>query len=150
MRAGGVRLQRADAETRPVVERLAQLERHDLSDLTGDLPGPTGRYDLSLARFFDEPEHAAHLIYADERPVGFCLVRPFEGRAFIHAFFVVRAVRRRGVGRAAATELLRTQSRWAIAFREDNAPAARFWRQVAGESWREERRRAFTFIYVGD
>jgi predicted acetyltransferase len=137
-----------------VVERLAQLERHDLSDLTGELPGPTGLYDLRLARFFDEPDHAAHLIYADERPVGFSLVRPFEDRAFVHAFFVVRAVRRQGVGAAAARELLRSQDRWAIAFREDNAPAARFWRQVAGETGREAGRpgpdkQAFTFIYVG-
>lgn len=45
-RAGGITLRLADASTRPVVERLAQLERHDLSRLTGDLPGPAGLFEF--------------------------------------------------------------------------------------------------------
>jgi predicted acetyltransferase len=144
----GVRLKRADVATRLVVERLAQVERHDLSHLTGELPGPSGLYDVELERFFEEPDHEAHLIYTDDRPVGFGLVRPYEDRAFVHAFFVVKAVRRRGVGRAAARELLKTKERWAIAFREDNGPAEGFWRRVVGVSEREERRKGFTFLYV--
>jgi predicted acetyltransferase len=159
--AGGVTLRLADASTRPVVERLGQLERHDLSRLTGDLPGPAGLFEFPrLSRFFADVDHDAYLIYSDGRLAGFCMIRPFEGgAAFIHAFFIVRALRRQGVGLVAATTLLRSRrGRWAIAFLEENAPAARFWRQVAtevvGKNWTQELRRipnsgrTFTFIHV--
>ncbi|MFF1615420.1 GNAT family N-acetyltransferase [Amycolatopsis sp. NPDC058278] len=159
--AGNVTFRLADAGMRPVVEQLGQLERHDLSRLTGDLPGPEGLFDFPrLSRFFTDADHDAYLIYSDGRLAGFCLIRPFEGAAtFIHAFFIVRALRRQGVGLAAATDLMRSRrGRWAIAFLEENAPAARFWRQVAaevvGENWTQELRRhpdgvhTFTFIHV--
>jgi predicted acetyltransferase len=60
-------------------------------------------------------------------------------------FFVVRGVRRQNVGRVAALEMLRRHpGAWEIPFQEENAGAARFWREVAdvavrGE-WTEERR----------
>ncbi|MEV6622906.1 hypothetical protein AB0M83_07610 [Amycolatopsis sp. NPDC051106] len=71
----------------------------------------------------------------------------------------VEPLRRQGVGLAAAAELLRSRrGRWAIAFLEENAPAARFWRQVAtevvGERWTQELRRhpdgvhTFTFLHA--
>jgi predicted acetyltransferase len=161
LRGGNVTFRLADAGLRPVVEQLGQLERHDLSQWTGDLPGPTGLFDFPrLSRFFTDADHDAYVIYSDGRLAGFCLIRPFEGAAtFIHSFFIVRALRRQGVGLAAATELIRSRrGRWAIAFLEENAPAARFWRQVAtevvGEHWTQELRRhpdgvrTFTFLHV--
>ncbi|NBH02272.1 GNAT family N-acetyltransferase [Amycolatopsis sp. SID8362] len=144
-----------------MVERLGQLERHELSRFTGDLPGPDGQFDFPrLSRFFTDTDHHAYLIHSGEQLAGFCLVRPFDGgSSFIHSFFVVRALRQRGVGLAAATDLLRSRrGRWAIAFVEENEPAARFWREVAtdvvGNSWTKELRRApntgrtFTFLHV--
>ncbi|WP_284746701.1 GNAT family N-acetyltransferase [Amycolatopsis sp. RTGN1] len=161
LQAGGVTFRLADAGLRPVVEQLGQLEQHDLSQWTGDLPGPTGLFDFPrLSRFFTDADHDAYVIYSDGRLAGFCLLRPFEGTAtFITAFFIVRALRRQGVGLVAATELIRSRrGRWAIAFLEENAPAARFWRQVAtevvGEHWTQELRRhpdgvrTFTFLHV--
>ncbi|MBE1498170.1 putative acetyltransferase [Amycolatopsis lexingtonensis] len=158
---GSVTLRPADTGTRPVVERLAQLERHELSQFTGDLPGPDGQFDFPrLSRFFTEAGHHADLILSGEQLAGFCLTRPFDGGSnFIHAFFIVRALRQQGVGRAAATGLLRSRrGRWAIAFVEENEPAARFWRQVAtdvvGDTWTSELRRApntgraFRFLHV--
>ncbi|WP_326943210.1 GNAT family N-acetyltransferase [Amycolatopsis sp. NBC_01307] len=161
LRGGNVTFRLADAGLRPVVEQLGQLERHELSQWTGDLPGPTGLFDFPrLSRFFTDADHDAYVIYSDGRLAGFCLIRPFEGAAtFIHSFFIVRALRRQGVGLAAATKLIRSRrGRWAIAFLEENAPAARFWRQVAtevvGEHWTQELRRhpdgvrTFTFLHV--
>jgi predicted acetyltransferase len=60
-------------------------------------------------------------------------------------FFVVRAVRARGVGRAAAEALFALHpGAWEIPFQEENATAARFWRGVAAgaarDGVREERR----------
>lgn len=156
---GTVSLRPAGDSLRPVIERLAQLEQHDMSDLAGYLPGPDGLFDVPrLARFFTQPDHDALLIYAGDAVAGFGLTRPFDdGSTFIHSFFVVRALRRQGVGLAAAVELLTSRrGRWSIAFLEANAAAARFWRQVAtevaGESWTEDRRRdpdgAHTFTFV--
>ncbi|WP_141711771.1 GNAT family N-acetyltransferase [Jiangella alba] len=93
---------------------------------TGDLPGPDGLFEFPrLSRFFADDDHRAFLIHSHGQLAGFCLVRPFDdGASFIHAFFVVRALRRHGVGLAAATELLRSGGgRWVIAFVEQNAPA---------------------------
>ncbi|WAL93813.1 GNAT family N-acetyltransferase [Streptomyces sp. Je 1-369] len=140
-------LRPAGAELRPVVERLAQLYRHDMSEFIGYLPEPDGAYEFSkLPVFFDEPGRSALLIQYGSVPAGFVLTRPMaEGATSISAFFVVRALRRRGVGRQAALQLLRSRpGSWAIAFQPANAGAARFWRGVAtdavGSDWREESR----------
>ena len=71
-----------------------------MSELVGFLPGPDGLFEFPS---------------------------PFDDEStFIHAFFVVRALRRQGVGRAAAVDLLRSRrGRWAIAFLEENDSAAR-------------------------
>lgn len=145
--AARVTLERADARTRPVVERLAQLERHDLSALGGWVPGDDGLFDVPrLGRFFDEPDHDAYLLRSGGALAGFALVRPFEdGAHFVHSFFVVRALRRHGVGRTAAAQLVRSRpGPWAIAFLEEYAEAGAFWRtvarDVAGDAWTEGRR----------
>ncbi|QES40060.1 GNAT family N-acetyltransferase [Streptomyces venezuelae] len=140
-------LRPADAQLRPVVERLAQLYRHDMSEFLGYLPSPDGTFEFGrLPLFFDEPGRSALLIQYGSAPAGFVLTRPMpEGATSISAFFVVRALRRRGVGREAALQLLRSRpGAWAIAFQPANAGAARFWRGVAtaavGSDWREESR----------
>ncbi|MGW6530880.1 GNAT family N-acetyltransferase [Streptomyces venezuelae] len=137
----------AGPQLRPVVERLAQLYRHDMSEFIGYLPSPDGTYDFGkLPLFFDEPGRSALLIQYGSAPAGFVLTRPMsEGATSISAFFVVRALRRRGVGREAALQLLRSRpGAWAIAFQPANAGAARFWRGVAteavGSDWCEEPR----------
>ncbi|MFI7322691.1 GNAT family N-acetyltransferase [Streptomyces venezuelae] len=134
-------------EQRPVVERLAQLYRHDMSEFLGHLPTTDGTYEFGrLPLFFDEPGREALLIQYGSVPAGFVLTRPMaEGATSISAFFVVRALRRRGVGREAALQLLHSRpGAWAIAFQPANAGAARFWRGVAtdavGADWREESR----------
>ncbi|MGK5629932.1 GNAT family N-acetyltransferase [Streptomyces sp. URMC 123] len=140
-------LRPATAELRPVIERLAQLYRHDLSEFLGHLPAADGTFGFGgLSLFFDEPEREALLIQYGSASAGFVLTQPMpEGSTSISAFFVVRALRRRGVGRQAALRLLRSRpGAWAIAFQEANAGAARFWRGVAtaavGSAWHEETR----------
>jgi predicted acetyltransferase len=64
-------------------------------------------------------------------PAGFVFVRGLAagaGPLVMGEFLVVRAVRRRGVGRAAARMVLaRHPGAWEIPFQEANAEAARFW-----------------------
>lgn len=137
----------ASIELRPVVEQLAQLYRHDMSEFLGHLPAPDGRFGFrTLPSFFDEPGREASLIRYGAAPGGFVLTRRMpEGTTSISAFFVVRALRRRGVGRQAALQVLHSRpGPWAIAFQEANEGAARFWRGVAtaavGSDWHEETR----------
>ncbi len=123
--------------TRPVVERLWQLYRHDLSEFRGSLPDVTGAFHTrSLEPFLGgDPARAAHLFLRDG-PVGFALVARADSELRLMAeFFVVRAVRRTGVARAAVDALFALYpGGWEIPFQEENPAAARFWRRVAAES----------------
>ncbi len=145
--------------TLPVLEHLGQLYLHDLSDLSGERPDSLGRFDFPrLERFGAEPDHRAYLIHDGGRIAGFCLMRPYDdGSTFLHAFFVLRGLRRTGVGGRAAARLLALHpGPWSIAYLEDNTEAQHFWPRVAaravGEAWALTRRtspdgsRTFTFV----
>lgn len=130
-----------------VVERLWQLYRHDLSEFRGMLPETDGLFRAGRlpAHLADESSRVL-LVRRGGRPAGFALVRSTgaDEERTISEFFVVRAVRRAGVGREVALAVLRAQpGRWLIGFQEENPGAARFWRriatEVAGDTWTEER-----------
>lgn len=60
------------------------------------------------------------------------------------SFFVVRSVRRAGVGLQAVRAIIAGNSgSWKVAYQDANAAAARFWRraaqEVAGSDWSEDR-----------
>ena len=141
---------------RPLVDRLWQLYRHDLSEFRGDLPDAEGRYrdgrlDLYLGPGSEVAAGTAHLIRwaragSAPAPAGLVMARraPAGGHV-LGEFFVVRAARRHGVGGAAARRVLACRpGRWEIAFQEENPVAARFWRRLAadvvGAGWRQEAR----------
>jgi predicted acetyltransferase len=136
------------ADDRPMVENLWQLYRHDLSEFRGSMPDRHGLFGPGRLpdHFSGDPDRAQYVVELDDGPAGFTLVRGLaEPPLRIAEFFVVRAARRRGVGRAAALELLaRHPGRWEIAFQEENPKAARFWRRLAtelvGDGWAEEAR----------
>ncbi|WP_030666985.1 GNAT family N-acetyltransferase [Streptomyces cellulosae] len=133
---------------RPTVERLWLLFRHDLSEFGGQLPNPDGtfRSERLEAAFSGDPDWAPYLFSVGEHPVGFAFVRALSGPTrVLNSFFVVRGVRRSGVGLRAVREVVaRHPGEWEIAFQDANAGAVRFWRRVAvelaGDRWEEERR----------
>ena len=142
-------LEVAGDSLRPVVERLWQLYAHDLSEFRDTLPDDSGAFKPGrLPLYFEDPDRQVHLVRQGKVPVGFAMVRGFAtGPRVMGEFFVVRAVRRTGVGFAAATMLLdRHPGAWEIAFQEENPGAAAFWRRVGrhvaggGRRVREERR----------
>jgi len=142
-----VTIEVAGNELRPVIERLAQLERHDLSEFRGSMPDENGLFAYTrLPLFFGEPGYRAFVIRHGGDIAGFALtrVRAEDGATSIVSFFVVRALRRSGVGYRAALALLAERpGPWAIAYQEVNQGAARFWRRVVtaavGSAWREVR-----------
>ncbi|MEM7365836.1 MAG: GNAT family N-acetyltransferase [Pseudomonadota bacterium] len=125
-----------DAE-RPLFRNLMQAYEHDLSEFTGDVPGPDGIF--SVGEYFDvfwtEPERFPFKILHRHQIAGFALVRSFEPGAYsMSEFFVLRSFRRTGVGRAAAILLFRQfAGEWHVAQDDANEPAQRFWRQTIGD-----------------
>jgi predicted acetyltransferase len=146
--SGPVQIEPVTATTRPVAESLLQLYVHDLSQFRLSRPDEAGRFnhDERYAAFFADPDRCVYLFRDELGPIGFGLIRGLsEPRRLMAGFFVVRGVRRRGVGRDSALALLRRhRGAWEIPFQEENAGAARFWRQLAdaavGSRWTEERR----------
>jgi len=128
---------------RAVLGNLGQLYRHDLSGPYGLVPNPDGtfnnrRLDLFLAEA--DPEVRAWLITADGSLGGFAMTAPADGGRSISDFFIVRALRRSGVGREAARQVIAmTPGPWRIAFQAYNPGVQSFWSQVAsdaaGDQW---------------
>jgi predicted acetyltransferase len=127
-----------------VLGNLGQLYRYDLSEAYGHLPNPDGtfnnrRLDLFLAE--TDPARRAWLITVAGAVGGFVMTAPADGGGTsIYDFFVVRAIRRSGVGREAARQVIAmTPGRWRIGFQSYNPGALRFWTQVAsdaaGDQW---------------
>ncbi|HUB43274.1 MAG TPA: GNAT family N-acetyltransferase [Streptosporangiaceae bacterium] len=143
-----ISVRRASAADRPMAERLWLMFRHDMSEFGGQLPNPDGTFRTErLAAAFEEQDWAGYVFAAaDDRPVGFAIVRGLAGPVrVLSSFFVVRSIRRAGVGLHAAGAIAAEHpGPWEVAFQEANAAAARFWRRVAtelvGRDWTEERR----------
>ncbi|XVV09817.1 GNAT family N-acetyltransferase [Actinoplanes sp. CA-131856] len=136
-----------DRTHRAVLGHLGQLFRHDLSQWYGHLPNDDGTFnDRPLDRFLTglEPERHAFLITVGGRTGGYAMTAPAEGGGTsIAAFFVVRALRRTGVGRSAAVQVVsRFPGRWRIGFQRYNPGVEAFWSdvatEVAGDKWEIE------------
>ncbi|WP_232320250.1 GNAT family N-acetyltransferase [Herbidospora daliensis] len=143
----------ATAADRPTVERLWLMFRHDMSEFAGVVPRPDGTFRSErVDAAFGDPHWAAYLIERDRAPLGFAFVRALDAPTrVLNSFFVVRAVRRSGVGlRAVQDVLARHPGSWDVAFQDANLPAVHFWRHVAttvaGPGWTEERRPPDTWI----
>ena len=142
-----VTVRRAQASDRSVAELLWLMFRHDLSEFGGTLPNPDGTFRSErLQASFDHPDWAPYLLASGEHPVGLALVRGLSERVrVLSGFFVVRGVRRAGVGlHAVRTVVALHPGPWEIAFQDANAGAVRFWRraaaEIAGDDWTEDRR----------
>ncbi len=126
-----------------MLENLGQLYRHDLSEAYGHLPNPDGTFNnRRLDLFRTDPERRAWLINVAGGLGGFVMTAPADdGGSTISDFFVVRALRRTGVGREAARQVIAMfPGRWRIGFQTYNPGVQRFWSHVAsdaaGDHWR--------------
>lgn len=120
-----------------MLERLWQLYLHDLSEFRDSHPNEDGLFKRDKLEPFlvEDPGRAAYLFRREERPLGFALVSGLRDEAhWLDQFFVIRSQRGSGVGREAATAVLRRHpGRWRIGFQNENPTAARFWRRLAAE-----------------
>jgi len=130
-----------------IVAWLWQLFRHDLALIVHGLPYADGRYQAAQLAQFPSPDGAGYLAWrahpntGADAPVGFALVSGLRDvRRRIVGFWVAPVVRREGVGRQLAREVLaRHRAPWSIGFQHDNEHAGVFWRAVADEAFGEGR-----------
>ena len=133
MIAQPIRLVAATTEQKQVIGNLIQLYLHDMTAVMPFPVGPDGRFQYDfLDRFWQHP----YLVYAGDEIAGFCLVIrgcPLTGRDcwFMAEFFILRAYRGHGTGRAAlAASLDAHAGDWTIAVPHANTPAEAFWSKV--------------------
>ena len=130
-----------------VLERLWLMFHHDLSEFRGSLPEADGTFHNDRLRAaVADTAWAAYLVWTRDRPVGLAMVRALDQPTrVLNAFFIVRGLRRTGIGSRAVAEVLRQHpGRWSVPFQDDNPAAVQFWRRTAraaaGDDWVEERR----------
>ena len=136
-----------------IVAWLWQAFRHDLATIVNGLPYADGRYQARQLDRLPSPDAAGYLAWrphprtGEEAPIGFAVIDGLTGdRRSVLAFWVAPAVRREGIGRRLALDVLsRHEGPWSIAFQHENASAATFWREIADTAfgpgqWSEELR----------
>jgi predicted acetyltransferase len=143
----GFAVRRAEATDRLVLERLWLMFRHDISEFGGQLPNPDGTFRSErLQAAFSDPDWEAYVIMQDDRPAGLAVIRGLASQVrVLSSFFVVRAVRRTGIGSRAVRDVVgQHPGRWEVPFQDNNLAAVRFWRhvvtEIAGDAWTEQRR----------
>lgn len=132
---------------------LWQCFRHDLAVVVGGLPYADGRYQTRGLPERPAADVAAYLAWLPHpkaggpAPVAFAVVDGLTGpRRSIAALWVAPVVRKDGLGRALALEVVRRhEPPWTVAFQHDNDGAARFWRRFADaafgpDRWTEDER----------
>jgi predicted acetyltransferase len=134
----GVSLRPAQAGEREVLENLGQLYAHDWSEMTPFDVGGDGRFEaLSIDPYFLDDWRHPFLVRVDDKLAGFALIAAksrLTGQAGVFdmaEFFILRALRRRGVGHAAAVLAFdRFRGSWEVRQRDENPAATTFWRRV--------------------
>lgn len=136
-----------DPQSSVALQNLWQLYKHDLAEFRDSYPDVNGRFTVKkLEECFGNRDAVSLLFVRADKPLGFAIVLGLESETrMMGEFFVVRSARRTGLGREAATRVLRMfPGRWEIAFQEENPTAALFWRRlaslVAPGAWTEEGR----------
>lgn len=141
---------RPDVAVRPVkagqwevVAWLWQAFRHDLAGIVDGLPYSDGRYQAGPLQQLPSPDGAGYLAWrphpntGQDAPVGFALVTGLQHpRRSMLGFWIAPVVRREGLGRAFAGDVLRRHpGPWSIGFQHRNAQAGLFWRDVANRTF---------------
>lgn len=131
----------ASAEREPILANLFELYAHDFSEFIDLRLGPDGRFGYEhLHSYWEEPDRHPFIITVNGHLAGFAFVR--KGSEIskdadvwdMSEFFVVRGVRRLGVGMRAAQEIWRKfPGRWEVRVMERNQKAGAFWQRAIHE-----------------
>jgi predicted acetyltransferase len=127
-----VNLHRVKLPHKPVLANLIQFYRYDFSGIRSlDLTAHGTFSYLWLDNYFTEAGRYPFFIWDGEKLAGFALMRRIDGVNHLSEFFVMKAHRRRGVGRLAAIRLFRMYpGDWSLEMDHNNDRARKFWSQV--------------------
>ena len=125
-----------------IVRNLLQLYLYDLTEFEPRDVDARGAFPYHyLESYWVEPDRLALVLRCAGRPAGFALVNEesvldpnARGVRTIAEFFVIRSLRRLGLGKSLALETFRRRpGRWEVRQMGANAPAIAFWRRVIGD-----------------
>jgi predicted acetyltransferase len=131
-------LKRIPLGDKPVLARLFELYRYDLSEYDGAHLSRHGLYGYRfLDHYWTEKGRHPFFIITDGVISGFllvsdtcCLCGPGEANS-IAEFFILRKYRRKGIGRAAAVSAFKMfPGKWEVVQHPDNKPSMNFWENV--------------------
>jgi predicted acetyltransferase len=125
----------AQAEQEPIFANLLELYIHDFSELIDVKLGEDGRFGYAdLSSYWSEPNRYPFIIKTDGQLAGFALVRRGSEMSDdsdvwdMTEFFVIRGVRRRGVGMKAAHAIWKQfPGKWEVRVIDRNEKALKFW-----------------------
>ena len=125
----------------PVLQRLYQLYRYDLSECSGQDIGPDGHYPhVELESYVSEPNFGSYFIFVDGSIAGLILVNlqshthGDETVKNLDDLFILRKYRGQGVGTRAAGKLFEERPGWWQTNKKTyNGPAMQFWGRVIGD-----------------
>jgi predicted acetyltransferase len=132
-------LVRAQPHDRPLLENLLELYIHDLSEVFSIQIGDDGRFGYPhLSTYWSEPDKRfAYVIRAGSAIAGFAFAKigsPLGSEPDdldVAEFFVLRNLRRNGVGRAAAFLLWdKLPGHWVVRVSEGNRGGLAFWSEA--------------------
>jgi len=128
----------APLSQKPVVRRLLEFNAHDFSEIDGQDLGPHGEFGYPyLDHYWTEDDRHPFLIRVAGHIAGVVLVRSGEPHQ-IAEFFVLGKYRRRGIGLAAAREVLRRfAGSWEVHEIAGNDGAVNFWRRAIPHDYQE-------------
>jgi predicted acetyltransferase len=132
------------------LERLWLIFCHEMSIYTRALPNPDGTYRSErLLLGMSDPSWRAWMLTADDRPIGFALVRALDQPVHVlTSFFIVAPARRRWLGLQFARATIGAgPGKWTVAYQDANTAAAQFWPKLAAgfdSDWTLEHRPAPT------
>lgn len=133
-----VELLQTGPEQAELIRNLYQFYAYESSDWEQEDVEVDGRFYIHeehLARYWQDPQWSANLILIDGFIAGFLLVERSEFAALnaleLADLFILKRYRRKGIGRAIASQVLMSgEFDWLVRFYDQDETAQAFWRAV--------------------
>ncbi|MBM5456943.1 GNAT family N-acetyltransferase [Pseudomonas sp. P66] len=133
-----VELLQTGPEQAELIRNLYQFYAYESSDWEQEDVEVDGRFYIHeehLARYWQDPQWSANLILVDGFIAGFLLVERSEFAALnaleLADLFILKRYRRKGIGRAIASQVLMSEEfDWLVRFYDQDETAQAFWRAV--------------------
>ncbi|WP_314383514.1 GNAT family N-acetyltransferase [Pseudomonas brenneri] len=133
-----VELIQTGPEQAELIRNLYQFYAYESSDWEQEDVEADGRFYIHeehLSRYWQDPQWSANLLLVDGYIAGFLLIERSE-LAGINALeladlFILKRYRRKGIGRAMATQVLTSgEADWLVRFYDQDEASQAFWRSV--------------------